>query len=159
LLFYQTKRQISATAFERHSWASALRFLDGQILRQIAKAYLARMFSGKRNVLHHLKNEPRRKCDNVSRLSDNISMYWPLVVGTLLFVPAAWRYYTLGQWEAHIYSAAAALFGYVAVIAPDELSSWTGRYGWTYESFWTYPATYVRFFGFTLLVGALVFGF
>ena len=95
----------------------------------------------------------------MSRLRDNLQIHWPLVVGLVLFVPAAWRYYSLGQWEAHISSAAMAVLGLVCTVAPDEVSSWTGRYGWTYDSFWTYPPTYVRALGLMLQAGVLLFGF
>ena len=95
----------------------------------------------------------------MSRLKDNMQMYWPALVGTLLFVPAAWQYYSLGMWEEHIQWAAIAVMGFVAMLAPEEVSSWTGRYGWTYESFWSYPPTYIRFFGFFALIYVLVFGF
>jgi hypothetical protein len=81
------------------------------------------------------------------------------VVGVILFVPAAWKYWSFGEWEAHAPSMALAVFGFAAMVAPDEVSSWTGRYGWTYESFWTYPATYVRLAGFAIQVGVLVWGF
>ena len=50
-------------------------------------------------------------------------------------------------------------FGYVCVVASHEVADWTGRFGWSYQSFWTYPPTYVRFFGFVLLIGAILFGF
>lgn len=95
----------------------------------------------------------------MSRFKDNVQMYWPLVIGVLLFIPAAWKYYSLGQWEAQAGSAAVAVLGLVSMLAPDEVASWTGRYGWTYDSFWNYPPTYVRFFGLALQIGLLVFGF
>jgi hypothetical protein len=95
----------------------------------------------------------------MSRLKDTLSMHWPLAVGVALFVPAAWKYWSLGEWEAHVVSMALAAFGFVATVAPDEVSSWTGRYGWTYGSFWTYPPTYLRFVGLALQVGVLVWGF
>lgn len=86
-------------------------------------------------------------------------MYWPQVVGTLLFAIVVWRYVALGRWEAFMQPFAWAGFGYLSVIASDEVANWTGRYGWTYDSFWTYPPTYVRCFGFILLIGVLLFGF
>ena len=86
-------------------------------------------------------------------------MYWPLIVGLVLFVPAAWKYYSLGLWELHIKSAALAVFGFLCTAFSDEVSSWSGRYGWTYEDFWTYPPTYLRFLGIVIQLGVLVFGF
>ena len=95
----------------------------------------------------------------MSRLKQNLQMYWPTLVGVLLFIPAAWQYYSLGMWEKYVADAALGLLAFVCVLAPEEVSSWTGRYGWTYDSFWTYPATYVRFFGFTMQIWVLLFGF
>lgn len=95
----------------------------------------------------------------MSRLKDNVQMWWLVVVGILLFISAVWKYWSLGQWEAQAVSMALAAFGFAAKVAPDEVSSWTGRYGWTYESFWTYPPTYLRFVGLALQVGVLVWGF
>ena len=95
----------------------------------------------------------------MSRLSDNMQMYWPHVVAALLLGVAVWQYVSLGQWEAYLKPMATAAFGFVCVAASHEVADWTGRYGWTYQSFWTYPPTYVRFFGFVLLLGAALFGF
>jgi len=95
----------------------------------------------------------------MSHFKHNLQMYGPAIVGTLLFIPAAWRYYSLGMWEEYVAEAAISVFAFASVLAPEEVSSWTGRYGWTYKRFWTYPATYVRFFGFAALIGVLVFGF
>jgi hypothetical protein len=94
-----------------------------------------------------------------SRLGDNLRMYWPHGLATILFVIAVWRYLTIGQWEAQLIAICAAAFGFVCVVASHEVADWTGRYGWTHESFWTYPPTYVRFVGFVFLGGALFFGF
>ena len=95
----------------------------------------------------------------MSRFKDNLEMYSPLLVSLALFIPAAWKYYRLGQWEAYAVSAAFAALGFVSAAFPEEVSSWTGRYRWTYETFLTYPPTYVRFFGFVIQVCVLLFGF
>ena len=95
----------------------------------------------------------------MSRLKDNLRMHWPLLVGLVLFLPAAWMYYSLGRWEEYAVSAAMGLYGFVSTAFADEVASWTGRYGWTYQSFWTYPPTYVRFMGIAVQLGVLMFGF
>lgn len=95
----------------------------------------------------------------MSRISDNVRMYWAHAVGTVLFVIAVWQYVSLSQWEAFLKPMALAALGFVSVVASDEVADWTGRYGWTYESFWSYPPTSVRFLGFVLLIGAILFGF
>jgi hypothetical protein len=95
----------------------------------------------------------------MSRANDNVQMYWPHVVATILFAIAVWKYVSLAQWELNLKPIAFATFGFVCVVASHEVADWTGRYGWTYQSFWTYPPTYVQFFGFVLLVGTNLFGF
>ena len=95
----------------------------------------------------------------MSRLKDNLTMYSPLLVGLALFLPAAWKFYWLGQWEAHLVSAAFAVLGFISAAFREEVSSWTGSYRWTYETFLTYPPTYVRFFGFFTQICVLAFGF
>ncbi len=50
----------------------------------------------------------------MSRLKDNLRMHWPLLVGLLLFITAAWKYYSLGRWEEHGVSAAMALYGFAS---------------------------------------------
>jgi hypothetical protein len=86
-------------------------------------------------------------------------MYWPHVVAAVLLAIAAWQYVSMAQWEPYLKWMAIAVFGFVCVVASDEVASWTGRYGWIYQSFWTYPPTYVRFFGFVLLAAVILFGF
>lgn len=90
---------------------------------------------------------------------DNLLMYWPHVLALALFAPSAWRFFSAAAWERDAVWAVVAVGGLVSALAPDEVSSWTGRYGWTYESFWTYPPTYVRFAGLAMLTVALLFGF
>jgi hypothetical protein len=92
----------------------------------------------------------------MSQLKDNFNMYWPVLVGVVLFAPAALLYYSHGRWEEEIASAALAVFGLICTVAPHEVAEWTGRYSWTYESFWTYPPTYLRFVGVTTQIGVLI---
>jgi hypothetical protein len=95
----------------------------------------------------------------MGRIKDNAEMYWPHAVAIVLFALATWKYVSIGQWEAFLKPIALAALGFVSVVANHEVADWTGRYGWTHQSFWTYPPMYVRFFGFMLLIGALLFGF
>ena len=95
----------------------------------------------------------------MSRWRDNLSMHWPLPVGLLLFAPVVWRYVALAQWEKHLETMALATLAFMSVVAADEVASYTGRYGWTYESFWTYPPTWVRTAGIAMLIWANLFGF
>lgn len=95
----------------------------------------------------------------MSRWSDNLQMYWAHAVGTVLLAIVVWSCLPLHNWETILKPLGVAVFGYVCVIASHEVADWTGRYGWTYQSFWSYPPTYVRFAGFALLLGVLLFGF
>jgi hypothetical protein len=95
----------------------------------------------------------------MSRVKDNLQMYWPHAVGMFLFAFAVWRYVSIAQWEAYLKTFALAVFGFISVVASEEVASYSGRYGWTYDSFWTYPPTYIRSFGFFLLIVVDLFGF
>jgi hypothetical protein len=86
-------------------------------------------------------------------------MYWPALLALALFVPVAWRYIELAEWERYVVTLAVAAFGFVSTAAAEETAAWTGRYEWTYERFWTYPPNWIRSFGVVLLVGANLFGF
>lgn len=94
----------------------------------------------------------------MSRWSDNVQMYWAHAIGTLLFGIVVLRYLALGQWEAYLKPFAIAAFGYLCIVASHEVADWTGRYGWTYDSFWTYPPSYIKLSGFGMLLGVLLFG-
>jgi hypothetical protein len=95
----------------------------------------------------------------MSRVKDNLQMYWPHAVATILFAFAVWRYVSIAQWEAYLKTFAIAVFGFISVVASDEEASYSGRYSWTYDSFWTYPPAYVRSLGFVLLVAVDLFSF
>lgn len=95
----------------------------------------------------------------MNRLRDNLSLYWPALVGVALYAPLVWRYVELAEWDRYARVMALATLGFVSAVAADEVASYTGRYGWTSESFWTYPSTWVRTAGVATLVGVHLFGF
>lgn len=96
---------------------------------------------------------------NMSRWRENLQMYWAQAISLVLFGIALSRYVSIGRWEQHLPSMAWAAFGFDSAVASDEVADWTGRYGWTTDSFWTYPPTWVRVFGFMALVAVNLFGF
>jgi hypothetical protein len=95
----------------------------------------------------------------MGRMRDNLAMYWPLPVGVALYGPIVWRYVAIGEWERHIASIAVGTLGFVSAVAADEVAEYTGRYGWTYESFWTYPPNWICVSGLLILVLVNLFGF
>lgn len=95
----------------------------------------------------------------MSRWHDNVQMYWPHATASILLAIPLWKYVSLGLWVEYLKSIAVAAFGFACLVASHEVADWTGQYRWTRDDFWTYPPTYVRSFGFMLLIGALLSGF
>ena len=67
---------------------------------------------------------------SMSRRDDNIQMYWPHALATLLFAIALARYMWIGRYESLARSMAAAFFGFVCVVASHEVADWTGWFRW-----------------------------
>ena len=80
-------------------------------------------------------------------LKDILRQYWANMVAFAVLVAAVVRYVRLAQWEQQLVPFAVAAFGFVCVVASDEVSDWTGRYGWTRQTWRQYPAYFVRFAG------------
>jgi hypothetical protein len=93
------------------------------------------------------------------RLRESLRMYWPHLVAAVLFAIALAQYVWIGHWEALARPMAFAAFGFACAVASHEVADWTGQYGWSYESFWTYPPVWVRAAGFAILAAVDVFGF
>lgn len=53
--------------------------------------------------------------------------------------------------EAHLIELIAVVAGLVAALAPYEVSSWTGRYGWTRATYRTPPEELIRWIGIGVL--------
>ncbi len=73
-----------------------------------------------------------------------------------MFLAALIRYVRLAGWEQHLLPFAYAAFGFVCVIASDEVAEWTGRYGWSRQQWRQDPGSFVRFAGGVVLVVATV---
>jgi uncharacterized membrane protein len=54
--------------------------------------------------------------------------------------------------EQHFLYLVVVVFGLTATLVPDEVADWSGRYGWTRQSFRVLPAEAVRWAGFGILV-------
>jgi hypothetical protein len=89
-------------------------------------------------------------------VKDFIRQYWFNVLAFAVFIAALIRYLRLAGWEQHLVPFACAAFGFVCVVASDEVAEWTGGYGWTRQQWWQYPGTFVRFAGGVALVVATV---
>jgi len=95
----------------------------------------------------------------MSQPRDNLQLYGPPAAALLLLAIAIGRYIVAARWEQNFVSLAFALFGFVSAVASDEVADWTGRYGWTSDSYWTYPPIWVRVSGFAILIAVIVLGF
>jgi hypothetical protein len=89
-------------------------------------------------------------------IKDILRQFWLNMVALAVLIAAVVRYVQLGKWEQLLVPFAIAAFGFVCVIASEEVSDWTGRYGWTRQQWWQYPGTVVRFAGSIALVVATV---
>ena len=79
--------------------------------------------------------------------------YWWHLLATAIFAACVWRYVALAEWEARLGPIAIAAFGFVSVVAADEVADWSGRYGWTRQQWWQQPTWYVRGMGVLCLLG------
>ena len=52
-----------------------------------------------------------------------------------LFVGCVAMIWSSGSWKDHYPSLIAALFCLAATIGPEEMSQWTGSYGWTTKTY------------------------
>ena len=81
--------------------------------------------------------------------------YWLHVLAMAIFVACVGRYVALAEWEARFEEIALAGFGFVSMVAADEVAEWTGSYGWNRQQWWQQPTWYVRGVGaLCLLAGA-----
>jgi hypothetical protein len=87
---------------------------------------------------------------------DILRQYWLNLLACAVFLAALVRYVWLAGWEQHLVPFASAAFGFVCVIASDEMADWTGGYGWTRQQWRQYPDSFVRFSGGVALIVATV---
>lgn len=89
-------------------------------------------------------------------IKDFLRQYWINIIAFAVFLAALLRYIQLARWEQHFTPFAVAAFGFICVIASEEVAEWTGRYGWTRQQWWNYPSNYVRVAGGVALLVATV---
>ena len=89
-------------------------------------------------------------------VKDIFRYYWPQLLGIAVFAIAVARYIQLGEWEDNLKPFILAFYGFVCVVAGDEVSEWTGRYGWTRQQFFVDPPSLIRFQGaFVLMISTV----
>ncbi len=84
-----------------------------------------------------------------------IRQYWLNAIAFIAFGVAAARYLHLADWQGRVIEILLAFGGMVMVVASDEVSEWTGSYGWTRSQWRQYPTWYVKLGGICLLGWAL----
>jgi hypothetical protein len=87
---------------------------------------------------------------------DIVRQYWLNTIAVVAFGFAAARYIHLPDWQGRISQILLAFGGMVMVVASDEFSNWTGRYGWTRNQWLQYPGWFVKFLGIVLLGWMLI---
>ena len=80
-------------------------------------------------------------------IKEFVRQYWLNMLAFAMFLAALIRYVHLAGWEQHLVPFASAAFGFVCVIASDEMAEWTGRYGWSRQQWRQHPSSFVRFAG------------
>jgi hypothetical protein len=87
-------------------------------------------------------------------LKDILRQYWLQILALLVLIAAVIRYWYLGDClevqRLRLMLLAAA--GFVATVASEEFSEWTGHYGLTRSQWYTAPEWYIRFVGGLALV-------
>ena len=85
-----------------------------------------------------------------------LRQYWLNLLAAGVFAAYLIRYVRLAEWEPRLAPFAFAAFGFVSVVASQEVAEWTGRYGWTRQQWWQDPPSYVRFTGGVMLIVATI---
>jgi len=78
--------------------------------------------------------------------------YWPQILACVIFAAAVLRYIRLGEWTGNMEPILLAVFGFISVVASDEMASYIGSFGLRNQNrhvAWTWL---VRVVGFVLLV-------
>lgn len=90
------------------------------------------------------------------RIREFLDQFWlPIVALGILGVAIA-RYVYLGRWEDNFIPMIIAAFSFVCVVAADEVSDWTGWYGWTHQQYRNTPESAVRIAGAVGLIAATI---
>ncbi len=79
--------------------------------------------------------------------------YWWHLLATALFAACVWRYVALAEWLDRVRQIAVAGYGFISVVAADEVAEWSGGYGWNRQQWWQQPIWYIRGVGVLCLLG------
>ena len=87
-------------------------------------------------------------------IKDILRQYWLHALALAVLVCAAVRYWRLGDplQANHLRLMLLAFGGFVAVVASEEFSDWTGHYGLTRAQWLTTPSWWIRLIGGIVLV-------
>ena len=85
-----------------------------------------------------------------------VRQYWLNLLAAGVFAADVFRYVRLGRWEQQLVPLAFAVFGFVCVVASEEVADWTGSYGWTRQQWRRRPPGAVRLTGGILLFLATI---
>ncbi len=87
-------------------------------------------------------------------IKDILRQYWLHVLALIVLICAAIRYWLLGDYFEinRLRLMIFAFGGFVAVVASEEFSDWTGHYGFTRAQWFSTPSWYIRLVGGIALV-------
>ena len=87
-------------------------------------------------------------------IKDILRQYWLQALALLVLISAAVRYWRLGNYFEfdRLRLMIFAFGGFVAFVASEEFSDWTGQYGFTRSQWYTTPSWYIRLVGGIALV-------
>ncbi len=87
-------------------------------------------------------------------IKDILRQYWLHILALAVLVCAAVRYWLLGNYceMNHLRSMVFAFGGFMAVVASEEFSEWSGQCGFTRAQWFSTPTWYIRLVGGIALV-------
>lgn len=88
---------------------------------------------------------------------DILFHYWIHLLAIAAFAFCLWRLISIHPIEEALVPGIAALFGLISTVAPDEVSDWTGYYGWTTQQYRNKPPAAIRFFGIIVLAATVIY--
>ncbi|KAA5546924.1 hypothetical protein FYK55_00420 [Roseiconus nitratireducens] len=88
---------------------------------------------------------------------DLLTHYWIQCLALIAFGFCAWRLWPIRPIEHAIPPAVLAVYGLVATVAPDEVSDWTGNYGWTTQQYRNTPPVAIQAAGVVSMIAAVIY--
>ncbi|MCC9602297.1 hypothetical protein LOC67_17215 [Stieleria sp. JC731] len=81
-----------------------------------------------------------------------VALYWLNLMGVAVFIFCLVQLFSMRSFEDALVPGVTALFGLVAMLAPDEVSDWTGHHGWTFQQYRSKPPSVIRYSGISTLI-------